>query len=70
MEDVQNDSPVSHLRKWVGGGAKIENRGGKQNGIFKGKVDNEGNELDFGIVAFENPVSYVGRLLLENCKEV
>lgn len=65
MEDVQNGSPVSHLSKWAGGGARIENIGGKQNGIVKGKVD---NELDFGTVVFESPVSSLGRLFLENFK--
>lgn len=68
MEDVQNDSLVSHLGRWVGGGATVNI--GEKSGMFQGGVDKEENEIDFGIVGFESPVSYLGRLLLQNCKGV
>ena len=38
--------------------------------MFQGGVDKGENEIDFGIVEFESPVTYLGRLLLENCKQV
>lgn len=61
-------TPVSHLDRWVSGAATI-NIGGKS-GMFQGRVDKEENEVDFGIVGFESPLSYLGRLLLQNCKGV
>lgn len=38
--------------------------------MLKGGVEKEENELGFGIVTLESPVSYLGGLLLENCREV
>lgn len=51
---------TSHLIRWAGGGAKTQNTGKRRNGMFReAAVDQEGNELDFGIVALENSASHL-----------
>lgn len=43
---------------------------GGEEEMLKGGVDEKENELGFEIVTLESLVSYLGGLLLENCREV